>query len=136
MPQTFSAAQLQYIVDRALAERRLTDAVINGYLQQLQEEIRDIEHRLQLLRDAAGARMPVARRGRSRGAAVPPVVAAPSKRRSARASSKNTAARKLQGQYIGFLRQLPEKERPKYQEIARTRGREQAIVAIRKALGK
>ncbi len=137
--QDLSDAQVRYILGKALEERRLTDGVITGYLRQLDEEIRDVEQRLQLLRGAAGAAVPVRSLGAQvarRPASGPKAAPSPALRPQNRATAKNTRSQKLQGQYIGFLRQLPLKDRPKYQEIARKHGREQAIVAIRKALGK
>lgn len=136
--QNYTAAQLQYIVERALAEKRLTPTAITGYLRQLDEEIRDLEQRLQLLRGAASARVPLAAKGSKtrQDAMERPKPALPRPKRAARASAKNTSSQKLQGQYIGFLRQLPLRDRPKYQELARKHGREQAIAAIRKVLGK
>ena len=131
--------ELRYILDKALAERRLTDAVITSYLADLNNEISGIERRLAALRAAGGTTRPdrssAPKRGRRTAPRAQTTPAPPAKRRP-RATAKNTTSQKLQGQYIGFLRQLPLKERPKYQEIARTQGREQAIVAIRKALGK
>ena len=138
MAENLSTGQLQYVVERAKADGRLTDLMIAGYLRDLQEEIRDLETRLQLLRGAAAERIPVrAPDAQKTRRAVPASrVRKRAARAAGRATAKNTTSQKLQGQYIGFLRQLPLKDRPKYQELARTKGRETAIAAIRKALGK
>jgi hypothetical protein len=45
-------------------------------------------------------------------------------------------SRALQGQYIGLLRQVPEGDRKRFQDIAKTKGREAAVAALRKRLGK
>lgn len=131
--------ELRYILDKALAERRLTDAVVTGYLSDLNNEISDIERRLAALRAAGGTTRPdrssAPKTGRGT-APRPQTTPAPAAKRRRRATAKNTTSQRLQGQYIGFLRQLPLKDRAEYQEIARTKGREQAIAAIRKALGK
>jgi hypothetical protein len=126
------------VVERAKTDRRLTDRIIEGYLRDLQEEIRDLETRLQLLRGAAAQKLPIRATSPQNARRAAPVGGTRERSAAAggRASAKNTTSRKLQGQYIGFLRQLPRKDRPKYQELARTKGREIAIAAIRKALGK
>ena len=46
------------------------------------------------------------------------------------------ASRKLQGQYIAHIRQLPKRGRKKFSEIAQKNGREAAITAMKKQLGK
>lgn len=45
-------------------------------------------------------------------------------------------SRALQGQYIGLLRQVPKGNRKRFADIARTRGREAAVAALKKRLGK
>jgi hypothetical protein len=45
-------------------------------------------------------------------------------------------SRALQGQYIGFLRQIPEGDRRRFQDIAKNQGREAAVAALKKRLGK
>lgn len=129
--------QAQYIIECAKRDGNLTEKRISAYLQKLQEEICDLETRLQLLRGAEREHLPVrtTAQNASRTAARPkPVPALPRPRR--RTSGQSTASQRLQGRYIAFLRQLPVKDRPKFQEIARTRGREAAIVALKKTLGK
>ncbi len=49
-------------------------------------------------------------------------------------SAKVVATRKIQGQYIAHLRKFPKSARGKFQKIARTRSREEAITAMKKAL--
>jgi hypothetical protein len=46
------------------------------------------------------------------------------------------ASRKLQGAYLGRLRQIPEGDRKAFQDIAKTKGREAAVAAMKKRLGK
>jgi hypothetical protein len=49
-------------------------------------------------------------------------------------SAAVAATRKLQGQYIAHLRKFPKTARSKFQKIARTKSREEAIAAMKKAL--
>jgi len=51
-------------------------------------------------------------------------------------SGAGQKSRALQGRYIGFLRQIPEGDRKRFQDLARNQGREAAIAALRKRLGK
>jgi hypothetical protein len=63
----------------------------------------------------------------------------PSKRKSGakRAVSAEVAAtRRVQGQYIAYLRKFPKTARGKFQKNARTKSREEAIAAMKKALAK
>jgi hypothetical protein len=58
------------------------------------------------------------------------------KRRKRVVSAARQASQAIQGQYIGYIRQVAKKERPKFQKIAKEHGREKAIAAIKKRLGK
>ena len=51
-------------------------------------------------------------------------------------SAKTRASYQLQGQYLGYMRQIPERQRVKYKTMAKTEGRESAVAAMKKALGK
>jgi hypothetical protein len=51
-------------------------------------------------------------------------------------SPERAASQKLQGQYLGYIRQIPKTKRAVYQRISKMKGREEAIAAMKKALGK
>jgi len=57
MPKTptLTPAQASYVVERLIAERKLTAADIHQYLQGLQAEIRSLEQRIEALRSHAPA---------------------------------------------------------------------------------
>lgn len=132
-----NVGQLRFIVERAQRDGRLNDRVIEGYLRELQDEIRDVEDRLQMLRGVASQQPSApARPQNARRRVSSPRKAQSAGNERGRASAKNAASQQIQGRYIAYLRQLPKKERPKFQEMARSEGRETAIEAIRKTLGR
>lgn len=51
-------------------------------------------------------------------------------------TSKVVAARKVQGQYMGYLRQLPAKDKEQVKAIARDKGVPAAVAELKKRLGK
>ena len=51
-------------------------------------------------------------------------------------TAERIASQKIQGQYLGFLRQIPKTARKRFQELAKTKGREAAIAEMRNKLGK
>jgi predicted nucleic acid-binding Zn-ribbon protein len=135
-PVTLSPSRAVYVLERALADRKLSKADVNRYLAGMTEEIRGLEERLASLRDAVVE--PVKRLAHKveekvLGGDTP----LPKKKRKQRAVSPEVAAtRKLQGQYMSLVSQIPKAKRPFYQRIAKTNGREEAIAAMRKNLGK
>jgi septal ring factor EnvC (AmiA/AmiB activator) len=60
MPKTptLMPAQAAYVVERLIAERKLTATDINQYLQGLQAEIQSLEQRIEALRSHAPAATP------------------------------------------------------------------------------
>ena len=121
-----SAAQAHYILEKLIDEGSVSAADVRRVLAGMWQEMGVIERRLADLRDLAGAvRHPVRvakeRIRRRRMRAVTPEVA---------------RSRALQGQYIGLLRQVPEGDRKRFADIARTKGREAAVSALKKRLGK
>ena len=50
-------------------------------------------------------------------------------------TAKVVRARKLQGQYLGNLHKIPEKERDRYRAIVKTKGVAAGVAAIKKRLG-
>jgi hypothetical protein len=101
----------------------------------MHHEIADLERRLQSLRDAAGGTRAPRRPGRPPAAASSQQPKARRRRRS-RLTPEQAASRKLQGRYLGLIRQIAANKRPQYQKIAKERGREAAIKEMASFLGK
>jgi hypothetical protein len=135
---TYSAEQSQYIVARACKDGRLSDRIIRAYLAELASEISTIEARLVHLRQIAGgkARKPAERTQNLRRARSSSRGATRRRARRTRVTAKNMASLQIQGRYIAYLRQVPEKDRGQFQGIVKAKGREAAIAAMRKALGR
>lgn len=160
---SLSAGQAAYVLERLIAERRISAAEVSRCIGDMHREISDLESRLQMLRSNAGAAPAAARRGRPPGrppgsgrgpgrppgsgrkpappAAAPAAVAsappAPVKRRRrTRITAEQLASRQLQGRYLGLIRQIPASRRATFQKIAKDRGREAAINEMRVTLKK
>jgi hypothetical protein len=160
-----SAGQAAYVLERLIAERRISAAEVNRCISDMHREISDLESRLQSLRANAGAAPSAttgARRGRppgrppgsGRGPGRPPgsgrkaapaaaaaaagaSSAAPVKRRRrTKITAEQLASRQLQGRYLGLIRQIPASRRAAFQKIAKDRGREAAINEMRMTLKK
>jgi len=134
---SLTPTQAQYVIERMLADRRISRAEVARYVGGLPGEIRALEERLTSLRAATnGGQAPAESAAPARGRA-PRRSARPAKRgRKSQATAAVPAWRKLQGSYIGYLRQFPEAKRGKYQRIAKKEGQEAAIIRMKKALGK
>ena len=128
--------QATYVLQRLVSDRRISQGELNRYISDMHREIVDLEQRLQSLREAAsgGARRP----GRPPRAASDSTEApAPvRRRRKSRLTPEQAASRKLQGRYLGLIRQIAASKRVQYQKIAKERGREAAIKEMASALGK
>lgn len=138
---SLSPQQALYVVEQAIADKKLSRADVNRYLQGLHREIAEVESRLAELRELRpsgdGA---TRRRGRPAGGGArrgrPPGSRAKKRRASKAASPEVTRSRQLQGRYLGLLRQVPERERGKFKKIAQNDSREKAVEALAKRLGK
>ena len=136
-----------------ISDRRVSPGEILRYVNEMQNEIDQLERRLQSLREAAGggarpaAAAPARRRGRPPGsrnrakAAAPAAAAAGrgakrGRRRRSAITAEQLASRQLQGRYLGLIRQIPASRRGQYQKIAKDKGREAAIKEMQGALGK
>jgi hypothetical protein len=160
---SLSAGQAAYVLERLIAERRISAAEVNRCVGDMHREISDLESRLQSLRANAGAAPSAttgARRGRppgrppgsGRGPGRPPgsgrkaapvaaAAGAPSaapvkRRRRTKITAEQLASRQLQGRYLGLIRQIPASRRAAFQKIAKDRGREAAINEMRMTLKK
>ena len=133
--------QACYVLDRMIAERRVSAGEVSRYVGDMQREIGELERRLQSLRAASGgggaAPAVRGRRGRPPAAQKGAAVAAPRKRRRRAAiTPEQLASRQLQGRYLGLIRQIPASKRGQYQKIAKDKGREAAIKEMTSALKK
>ncbi len=129
-----SPGQASYVIDRLVSERRISAGEINRYVSEMHREIADLEQKLASLRQAIGTG---ARPGRP--AAAPRAAAAPAKRgrkRRAPITPEQLASRKLQGRYLGLIRQIPANKRAPFQKTAKEKGREAAIKDMMAALKK
>jgi hypothetical protein len=134
--------QALYVLGRLISDRRVSRTDVSRYIGDMQGEISDLERRLNELRAAAGAAAaavtgaPVKRRGRPAGVAA----AAPAARKATRKRSAITAeqleSRKLQGRYLGLVRQVPAARRAAFKKVVKERGREAAIEELLKFLKK
>ena len=116
--------QARYILEKLIDEGKLSAADVRGHLGGMWREMSFIEKRIAELRGLASSVHPIRR------------VKATVRRARRAITAAGMKSRALQGQYIGFLRQVPERERKRFQEMARTKGREEAIRALRKKLKK
>jgi len=148
--------QSTYVLERMIAERRISPGEVNRYVSDMHREIGDLERRLQSLRaasvgsggvSAAAAAPAPRRRGRPPGSPNKAAAAAPSapakasaakggaRRRSA-ITPEQLASRQLQGRYLGLIRQIAASKRGGYQRTAKEKGREAAIRDMQDALKK
>ena len=156
---TLSPGQATYVVERLIAERKVSANDIERYVAEMGREISTLEARLQRLRDAAGpaamaaaagfaagaagAAIAKGRRrgpgrppGRPRRAAAAPTAAAGGKRRGRKRASitpEQLASRQLQGRYLALVRRFPESRRAHFARIAKEKGREAAIKEMQDA---
>lgn len=129
--------QASYVLQRLIGDRRINRNDVHRYVNDMRREIGELEERLKSLKEATGgairsavrALTPGGRRGRPAGAA-------PARRRRARITPEQLASRKLQGRYLGLIRQIPASRRAQYQRIAKDKGREAAIKEMQTALHK
>jgi hypothetical protein len=158
-----SAGQSAYVLERLIAERRVSTGDVNRIISEMGREISDLEQKLQRLREAHGGAPAAAptparrgpgrppgsgtgrRRGRPPASATAAAAAAPAtpakggaKRRKRRGpiTAEQLASRQLQGRYLALVRQFAATRRPQYAKIAKERGREAAIREMQSSLKK
>jgi hypothetical protein len=146
-----SSGQARYVLMSLVADGKTSYNDIVRYASRMNQEIRDLESRLALLREssapgraarrgrpARGAQPAKRRRGRPRKVASEDGAAAPAKRarRTGAPTQQQLASRKLQGEYLGLLMQVPPEKRPPYKKLSQKEGREAAIAKLRKDLKK
>ena len=122
-----TGGQAKFVLEKLIDEKKVTAADVRRHLASMWDEMNALERRISELRGIASAVHPVRRLKR--------VV----KRATARTrtlSAKTRASYRLQGQFLGYLRQIPERDRGKYKKMAKNDGREGAVAAMKAALGK
>ena len=134
---SFTPGQALYIVERAIADRKLSASDISGYMRSMADEIRSIEQRIASLAGSAAdavvaAATPVVNEVRR---SLNRTVRDVKKIRKNRAlSAERMASMRIQGEYLGYLRQIPKSAKAKFQKICKTDGREKAVAEMKKVL--
>jgi len=120
--------QAQYVVERLIKERRVSQADVNGYLAEMGREIQEIEQRLAGLRAAAGpARVAVP---------APPGATRAAKTAKRRTEGKKGHPRGIAGTLAVLLRAIPAAEHAAIQAIRADKGIKAAITAAKAAVKK
>jgi hypothetical protein len=120
--------QAQWVVERLLADRRISSKDVNQYLAGMQEEIRHIEQRLSDLRGTAGTSTVAAPAART--------AVAPAKTRKRRAGGKKGHPRGIAGTLAVLLRSIPAAEHAAIAAIRADKGIKAAISAAHAAVKK
>ena len=131
---TLSPHQAHFVLEAAATEGKISAGDVNRYLGQMHEEISTLEERLARLRDAVVA--PVERMFRREEKAAPAAPVPTRQQRRKKRKAASNPSMQLQGQYLGYIKQIPQKDRAKYKAIVKSNGREAAVAAMKKALGK
>src|SRR5690348_15170768 len=106
-----SPGHASYVLQRLIADRRITAADVHRYAGDISREITELERRLQELRNAGGVtvgagprrrgRPPGRSNGRPAAVAATAVVAGRARRRRSTAiTAEQSASRQLQGKYL------------------------------------
>jgi Arc/MetJ-type ribon-helix-helix transcriptional regulator len=120
-----SPAQAQWIVERLIADRRISAADVRSLLSGLEQEIRDIEQRLSGLRDAAGPTAVASPAPRSEAPAA--------KTRKRQSRKKKGHPRGIAGTLSVLLRSIPAAEHAAIAAIRADKGIKSAIKAAKAA---
>ncbi len=123
--------QAQWIVDRMIAERRISTADVRNCLAHMDEEIAELERRLGTLREARGA-APVS----SQAPRSEPPVRTTRKRRGGRRTKAAGHPRGIAGPLAVLLRDIPAAEHAAIQAIRADQGIRAAIKAAKRAVKK
>jgi hypothetical protein len=120
---------LAYAVRRLVAMRKVTEGEVLGLAAEREKRIAALQAELQALR---GARLgaPVAVAPRPAPMAAKKVVAAPPARK-ARMSSKQARARKIQGEYMGLLRNFAGAARQRIKATVKAKGVPAGLAAMK-----
>ena len=135
-PTHLTPHQAAFVLEKAIADRKLTHADVKHYVASMHEEISSLEAKLARLK--AAVMEPVKRlinkvEKKVMGGDMPFPLG---KKRKMRVSAKRRASMQLQGQYLGLLTGMTKSARAKFKKVAKTEGRDAAIAAMKKAVGK
>ena len=120
-----SPAQAQWIVERLIADRRITAAEVRSLLSGLDQEITEIERRLSTLREASGAP--------SVASPAPRSEAPSAKTRKRQSRKKKGHPRGIAGTLAVLLRSIPAAEHAAIAAIRANQGIKAAIKAAKSA---
>jgi hypothetical protein len=110
-----SADQAQYVLDQLVAQGRVRWNQVQKVLKNRLQEIQKLRERLASLEKLVGRSAPAARRGRRKTA----------RRRTL--SPKTRALRRLQGKYMGYVRNLKATEKARVRAVREKQGIQAAI---------
>jgi hypothetical protein len=128
--ETVTAGQAYWIIERLLADRRISQQDVQRYVADMGREIRDLEQRLASLREAAGDRpttSPTPRNGTAGDART---------RRPGRPEKGSGHPRGIAGTLAVLLRSIPAAEHAAIAAIRADQGIKAAISAARAAVKK
>lgn len=128
MAMDLTPGQAQWVVERLLAERRITSSEVRSLLAGLSTEIADIERRLASLREAGGTA--------SVGARAPRSAAPARKTRKRGAGGGKGHPRGIAGTLAVLLRSTPAAEHAAITAIRADKGIKAAIAAAKAAAKK
>jgi hypothetical protein len=129
--ETVTPGQAQWILERLLADRRISQQDVRRYVSDIGREVQDLERRLAVLREAAGTG-PVA--SSAPQSAAPAAKAA--KRRPGRPKKGSGHPRGIAGTLVVLLRSIPAAEHAAIAAIRANQGVKAAISAARAAAKK
>jgi hypothetical protein len=132
-----SSAEATYVLERLIAEGRISAEDVHRYVSEMFDEISHLEARLQQLRIAADdPSEPL----------IPPAPTPPPPRpggknqggvkRRVMITRETLVSRQLQGRYLALIRQIPAIKRAQYAKTAKEKGRQAAIDQMKRALEK
>lgn len=125
---SLSPQQALYILEKLIDERKVTADDVRRHVAGMWQEMSALQKRIAELRGLTEPIKHPVRAARTTREKV--------KRAVKRISAERRASQQLQGQYLGYMRQVPEAQRERYKKIATEEGREKAIAAMKAALGK
>ena len=127
---SLTGSQAKYILERLIDQRKITAAEFRKQIDAMRDEVSAIEQRLVELRRITipePLRQPVRSVKR---------VAKKIAKKTRKLSAATRASYRLQGQYVGYMKQIPERERARFKRMAKQEGREKAVAEMKKRLGK
>ena len=124
---SLSSGEARYVLEKLIDEGKVSARDVRETMAGMWEEMNFLERRLSELRGSAATVHPI--RAVKRAAKT---IA----KKTRNLSAKTRASYQLQGQYLGYMHQIPERQRAKYKKMAKTESREAAVAAMKKALGK